>query len=125
VAGIDYRPWLRKAVVFATAYILALQLILAGMVAAQMAVASATDGPVICYGGGGLDKSSDQKTPAIDHVPCAVCAFASNAPALPGTVSLNAHLAESFAIIFARTEALQNPVRHHDPRSSQGPPSDV
>lgn len=68
----------------AISYVFALHVVLASLVASQMAVAS-SDPYAICL----TDKSTDQKAPTkphggFHHVACAICAFVAFSATLPG-----------------------------------------
>ena len=117
------RSWLKGAVGVATGYLFAIQLILATVVATQMAVPSELQ--AICHGVEAAIPAIPQKAPsqpADHHLGCPVCAFASSSPPLQeSSQSLpNRRSLENPTTITAWfTESSR---RQYEPRSSQGPP---
>ena len=108
--------WLRICVAVAASYALVLQITLAGILATQMAAASAADASAICYAAG-----NDAHTPvSAVHRSCVICAVAP-AVSLP---SATAPIALRFAaaVDFPRPAEWSVVRRLHSPRSSQGPP---
>ncbi|MBR1219253.1 hypothetical protein JQ557_14715 [Bradyrhizobium sp. U87765 SZCCT0131] len=111
---------------FAAAHALALQLLFAGVVATQMAVAQAADGSVFCLDGGhGAAPGSGQPATDLHHVPCAICAFAATAAPLPQTAAIAAPRLLAHTIVPRADDLSVAAARRHDPRSSQGPPRHV
>ena len=108
--------WLRLCVAVAASYALVLQIVLTGILATQMAAASAAGLSVICYDGG------DAHAPGTAvHQGCVVCSVAPTV-SLPSTTT-------PVALRFAAAVDFQRPAersvllpRLHSPRSSQGPP---
>jgi hypothetical protein len=126
VATFLRRGWLRAAVGTATAFVLALQMLLAGTFATQMAVAGPADPFVICYGNGhsqnGSDTQSDSTGTRIHHASCAICALASVAPPVADVLQSLVVFATTEALVLSQAAVPPRAGRHHDPRSSQGPP---
>jgi hypothetical protein len=121
LAGLRANRWLRSAAGIGCAYALALQMLLAGVVATQMAVAEPANA-VICYG----NHSGDGGTSGgerIHHAACVVCALASlAAPACDATQAYPLRLAVTADIHFI-SALPAHAGRRHTPRSSQGPPA--
>lgn len=114
---------LRTAVSAVTAPILALQLLLAGMIATQMAVPAPTFAAAICHSIDG-SAGTDLPTPGshLGHQHCAVCAFAAGTPVLPGGgPSIPTRLVPLVAISTTVSD-VATLERRHEPRLSQGPP---
>jgi hypothetical protein len=123
VFSVRTKSLLRGVVGVVTGYLFAIQLILAGAVATQMAAPSELQ--AICHGVDAAVSGVPQKTPAQSadhHVGCPICAFSSGIPPLPDT-----------SPILPNRRSLENPTttiswftkssrRQHEPRSSQGPP---
>lgn len=111
----------------AAAHALALQLLLAGIVATQMAIAPAADAAAMLCAELGHGGSPDGGQPAtgLHHVPCVICAFAAAAAPLPEAGALDAPRALAHAIERHEDTAAIATARRHDPRSSQGPPLNV
>lgn len=120
--------WLRQgglkgAIGTATAFVLALQVLLAGVLASEMAAAGPADAFVICYGNGHAGDAPSPDPARVHHATCVVCAFAPVA-APP------AEIVQAFAVDSVGQPVVRRPMlvpalttrRHHDPRSSQGPP---
>ncbi|MGO4714901.1 DUF2946 family protein [Bradyrhizobium sp. 2TAF24] len=117
------RSWLRKVVALAAGHALALQLLLAGIVATQMAVApAAAVAAALCADLGHGSAPDGQPATGLHHVPCAVCAFAAAAAPLPQAGALDAPRSLAHAIERHDDTAAFAAARRHDPRSSQGPP---
>jgi hypothetical protein len=116
---------LRTVVAIATAYAFALQLLLTGILATQMAVASAASANpfAICYSGtpaGGDHNGAG--TPTAHQTCCNVCAVAWIAPPSP-PASQPSVIRFVSAVAFraaAAPPALAG--QTHSPRTSQGPP---
>lgn len=116
---------LRTWVAVMAAHVFVLQLLLAGIVATQMAVAAAspTDPFAICHGGEmSADTGHEQPGPAAVHQHCSICTFASTPPLSPVT-------SQSNVIAFGNVVAFWTPTapsslvdQSHSPRTSQGPP---
>lgn len=118
---------LRGAVGIAVSYALALQLLLAGVVATRMALADPANPFEICVSGNVEHMPGDasgKSSGAVIHQQCVVCALAAYAPPLADAPSQPAFDATLF-----NTEpwsvAPQTPGsdERHQPRSSQGPPA--
>jgi hypothetical protein len=124
VTAFPRRGWLRGAIGTATAFVLALQMLLAGMLATQMAVAGPADPFVICYGSGhgGDDAQPGSSGTRVHHASCVICAFASAAPPVADVVQSLAVMVATQVVVSPCVPALPSASRHHDPRSSQGPP---
>jgi len=115
----------RAAVAVATAYVLALQIILTSFLATGMALAGPADsGPQFCFGQSTPDNSSDGGKPGVPiaHLACAVCHFASSAPPLPECAGI--HVATVVELTVYAAVAPLPAVLHerHDPKTAQGPP---
>lgn len=107
--------------VIACAYAFALHMLLAGVVATQMAVADPAHA-TICYGNPDQDGGATGGTARIHHSACVVCALASlTAPPCDGTQAhpLRSVVAAERCFACAAPERL---AQRHTPRSSQGPP---
>ncbi|MGJ4947744.1 DUF2946 family protein [Bradyrhizobium sp. HKCCYLS20291] len=118
---------MRRAVSIAAAYLIALQVVLAGAMSAQMAAAAASDLGIICteLDGGASHGTNAPGSAGLHKDFCAVCAFAAHAAPVPppaGELLLRTaselRLA-SFAIWAARDTRLR------EPRLSQGPPANA
>jgi hypothetical protein len=117
-----HRHGLRGTVGVAAAFVLALQMLLAGVLATQMAVAAPAGPSAICYGEGhGTDSDSPSKS-RIYHASCAVCTLASFAPPVPDAAPSLTVVATVHAVVHPLRNVSPLADRHHDPRSSQGPP---
>lgn len=119
------RPVPSRAVGLVAAYALALQMLLAGVIATRMAVAGATL-DALCFGIGSstVDPGGD-----IDHAPhrlagdpCAICAFASLTPPAPVPAGLTPPQARRRPRRIARDKAARPEKRRREPRTSRGPP---
>jgi hypothetical protein len=103
--------------------IIALQLLLAGIVATQMAVRASDDPFVICHGNGQSAPSQPGKTSSsIYHAACAICAFAAHAAPVPVDTSHVAILDVLTTAIASVTPLAIATSDRHSPRTSQGPP---
>ncbi|GLH79549.1 hypothetical protein SSBR45G_44580 [Bradyrhizobium sp. SSBR45G] len=119
--------WARKAVSIAAAYLIALQVVLAGLMSAQMTAAAASDLGIICTeSDGGAAHGTSTPKPALLHKDfCAVCAFAAHAAPVPAPAvetlvrRASALRLASFAAWAARDTRLR------EPRLSQGPPANA
>jgi hypothetical protein len=126
VTAILRRAWLKGAVSTATAFVLALQMLLVSVLATQMAAAAPADPFVICYGEG-HSQGGDESQPGTDHTrihhaSCVICALASFAPPLADVVQSLATTATADTVALSHACAPPRADRSHDPRSSQGPP---
>ena len=138
--GVTYHPegavvvawWRRRALlrgmvgVFA-GQLLALQFLLAGIIATQMAAAQPADPFAICFGGHAAFDSSGQADPQRtthpQHTTCVVCAFASHAPPIAADVSqLVAAPVGATPIALPATALAVDRAGRYGPRLSQGPP---
>jgi hypothetical protein len=122
--GFRYSSWLGRAVGIATAYLIAVQLVLAAVVGAQMAVPTTDGATLLCFGGRAApsDETGQRKSPVVHHAFCAVCAFASHASPLPEPSFLRNERSEAAAAFRSDPVKVAASIRQHDPRSSQGPP---
>ncbi len=119
--------WTRRVVGIVAAYLIALQMVLAGAMSAQMAAASANDLGVICAeADGGAAHDTGAPNSAVLHKNfCAVCAFAAHAAPVPAMAvetlvrSAGELRLGSFAAWAARDTRLR------EPRLSQGPPANA
>ena len=111
-------------------YVLALQLILAGLISTRMSVGDASDLFAICHTDQGSPEqgaADEGKAPVgVAHVKCAVCALASFSPP-PASFQHFTFADLSAARIEGWTfEAqLAGADGRHYPKSSQGPPATV
>jgi hypothetical protein len=119
---LHHRQWVRGAVGVAAAFVLALQMLLAGMLATQMAVAAPASPFVVCYGEGHGTVSDSPSKPAIHHASCAVCTLASFAAPVPEAAASLVAIATGHAVVQPLRSVSPRADRHHTPRSSQGPP---
>jgi DUF2946 family protein len=103
--------------------ILVLQVLLAGIVATEMALGASPDALAICHG-------NDRTAPAepgkggsnYRHATCVICAFASLGPPVPTGPALVA-VVPGPAAVHAILASLPIPTSdRHSPRTSQGPP---
>jgi hypothetical protein len=124
VLGIGTKSRLKKAVCIATAYLLALQLVLAGALAAQMAFTPG-EAQANCHSIA-ADDGTDGPTGPIhsddDHAVCSICAFTSCVPTLSGAPFAAFTRQPQTTAHFTATWAAPSAVDRHEPRSSQGPP---
>ncbi|CCE01631.1 DUF2946 family protein [Bradyrhizobium sp. STM 3809] len=119
--------WTRRAVSILAAYLIALQMVLAGAMSAQMAAAASSDAGMICAEmDGGMAHDGGVPSHGIVHKDfCAVCAFAAHAAPVPAPVvatlvrSARELRLASFAAWAARDTRLR------EPRLSQGPPANA
>lgn len=111
-------------------YVLALQLILAGLISTRMSVGDAGDLFAICHTEQGTTEqgASDQgKAPvSVAHVKCAVCALASFSPP-PASFQHFTFTGLSVATSagWSFESQLAGADGRHYPKSSQGPPATV
>ena len=121
--GVGARSWLRKAVCIATAYLLALQLVLAGALAAQMAF-TAGEAQANCHSIAADDGTGGQTGPIHydDHAACSICAFTSCVPTLSGAPSAGFTSQPQTTVQFTASWAAAFAGERYEPRSSQGPP---
>jgi hypothetical protein len=106
------------------ACVFALQMLLAGIAATQMAAADPADPFVICYGSGHApdgDAGSNKGIP-VHHAACAICVLASFSPPVPEIAALQLARSSELAALHLAPQAHHGPASKHDPRSSQGPP---
>lgn len=114
-----HKPSLRSLTALAAVYAFALQVMLAGIVATEMAAADPAVATALCSGANG---TADRDGAPAHHGPCVVCAFASFSPPLPQTVE-PAVLRPGLAVAFAPTApAFSIESRRRDPQSARGPP---
>jgi hypothetical protein len=114
---------LRAGVGFVVGQLVALQLLLVGVVATQMAAGSAASPFAICYGSSqSPDGTGTGSNPHVKHTSCVVCAFASCAPPLLSFKPFAANLHVASATFHAVRHGLIGDADRYDPRQSQGPP---
>lgn len=117
--------WTWRAIVAGiAAYALALNVIFAGGLAGQIAVAGdASGGFEICLGHGG---SSDQQSPAVPDagkLHCVLCVAGVDAPVLPANAVVAAAFAQSAIISSARADdATPSPAPRDPGKPPTGPP---
>jgi hypothetical protein len=123
------KGWTWRAIVAsAAAYALALNLILAGALSGQIALAGAASvGFEICLAHGG---NADQQSPALPDagkLHCALCVVATHAPVVPeGAVGVAAAFAASTTIAVERTHEASPSLAPRDPgKPPTGPPHAV
>jgi hypothetical protein len=116
------RVWMRAAIALFSAYTLVVQVLLANIIATQMAVTSPADPFAICYGTGGNPPGHDQPAGHVSHSHCVVCSFASFAPPLPHAIAVTAFVQSSVEPVFFAARMFAPARARHDPRTSQGPP---
>jgi len=119
--------WARRAVGIVAAYLIALQMVLAGAMSAQMAAAAANDLGLICsVVDDGLPHDPGAPASAVLHKDfCAVCAFAAHAAPLPApAVELPARSAKELSLATFAAWAARD-TRLREPRLSQGPPANA
>ncbi len=115
--------YVRAAMALVVAYVLALQMLLAGAVSAQMAASQSADSFVICYGNGQTaDGERGQPAKHVAHVTCAICSLASSTPPLSEAPTAPAFNSAATSIVAGNAVAAFAPVARHNPRTSQGPP---
>jgi hypothetical protein len=115
--------WGRGLVGIIAGQVVALQLLLAGVLASQMAVADSIGALAICHND--ASPAGEQPGPAdahLKHGTCAVCAFAAVAPLLPAGQAVALHRQASDLAPARPQRQVVDRARRHDPRSSQGPP---
>ncbi|MGJ5205699.1 DUF2946 family protein [Bradyrhizobium sp. HKCCYLR20261] len=118
--------WARRTVGILAAYLIALQMVLAGAMSAQMAAAAANDLGVICTDIDGTVHGTSAPDSAVLHKDfCAVCAFAAHAAPVPTPVAalLLRSASELRLASFAAWAARDSRLR--EPRLSQGPPANA
>ena len=124
VLGIGAKSRLKKAVCIATAYLLAVQLVLAGALAAQMAFTPG-EAQANCHSIAADDGTDGQTGPIHsddDHAVCSICAFTSCVPTLSGAPSAAFTWQPQTTVQFTASWAAPFAGERHEPRSSQGPP---
>jgi hypothetical protein len=120
--------WTWRAIVAgAAAYALALNLILAGALSGQVAIAgAASDGFEICLGHSG---DADQQSPALPDsgkLHCVLCVVATQAPVVPEGAVLVAAFAVSTIISVERAQGASPSPAPRDPgKPPTGPPQAV
>ncbi|TAK47309.1 MAG: DUF2946 domain-containing protein [Xanthobacteraceae bacterium] len=127
LARLRGKGWLRGAIGVATAFVFAVQMLMAGIAATQMATAGPFDSSAICYGGHSSDDNgAGSPTKQINHATCVICVLASFSAPLPSKVE-PAHPIEAFVTAADRPAAQIRLAtsRNHNPRTSQGPPQTV
>ena len=109
------------------AYLIGLQMVLAGAMSAQMAAAASSDLGVICTDAqGGTTHDPSAPASAVLHKDfCAVCAFAAHAAPVPTAAAetLARSAAELRLATFVAWAARDSRLR--EPRLSQGPPANA
>jgi hypothetical protein len=110
---------------FAVSLVLSLQLMLAGVIATQMAVAAGNSPFEICYGadsstGGSHDNGSSPIH--ANHAPCVICSFASVSAPAPTVGTFVIFRTGFVAAYVAATSPAAIAGERHNPRLSQGPP---
>jgi hypothetical protein len=124
MAFVLQRPRLKSVIGIACAYALALQIVLAGIGAAQIVATDPASQVAICYSGSQDDRDGPSNAP-IDHATCVVCAFVSCAPLLAGPASLPGVVLGAEVAFQPTPRPYRGTKKDHDPRSSQGPPPTV
>ena len=120
--------WTWRAIVAgAAAYALALNLILAGALSGQVAIAgAASDGFEICLGHSG---DADQQSPSLPDTGkfhCVLCVVATHAPVVPEGAVLVAAFAVSTIISVERAQGASPSLAPRDPgKPPTGPPQAV
>lgn len=113
----------RRLAAFVLGPLVALQLLLAGIVAVQMAAQPPLDRSVMCYGAGlPADDAGEDDAGSVRHSACVLCIFAKLAPLVAGNGG-HLLLRDAYACLPAETPpplVALNPI--HNPRTSQGPP---
>lgn len=116
------KPWFRGVIGFVAAYVFALQVLLTGVVATQMAFAPFVGGTEVCHDRGALSDESSDKNNAT-HPCCAICAFASVTPLASETTQDVPHPVSYSALQFIAEAPYAASVSFPaTPRLSQGPP---
>jgi hypothetical protein len=114
--------WLRRVAGIGCAYALALQMLLAGVVATQMVVAGPLDA-AICAPVHSPDGPDGSGRGHAHHLHCTVCALVTfAAPPLDATDAQQVRTVTVAATLQPRPAALAPINPRHTPRSSQGPP---
>jgi hypothetical protein len=122
------KGWTWRAIVAsAAAYALALNLILAGALSGQVAIAgAASDGFEICLGHSG---DADQQSPALPDsgkLHCVLCVVATHAPVVPEGAVAIAAFAPSTIISVELAQSLSPSLAPRDPgKPPTGPPHAV
>lgn len=122
------KGWTWRAIVAgAAAYALALNLLLAGALSGQVAIAgAASDGFEICLG---HRVDADQQLPALPEAAklhCALCVVAAHAPVVPEGAVVAAAFAVSTTIAVERTHDASPSLAPRDPgKPPTGPPHAV
>lgn len=122
VKGSGNPAWVRNALSVALAYVLLLQVVIAGIAAERMSFAAigAPDG--LCTSA--ATQTDHEPAQPLNHSDCcAICAFHGLAPVLPAPVGF---IVPWFSAHSSRNNPSASRVapksERHDPRSSQGPP---
>jgi hypothetical protein len=110
---------LRSLTALIAAYAFALQMMLAGVVATEMAAADPAAAAQACVSGAG---AADKTGAPLHHGPCVVCAFASFSPPVPQAAEPAASRLAIDAPFAPATAAFSFESRWHDPQSARGPP---
>jgi hypothetical protein len=110
----------RGLIGFLASQIIALQFLLTGIVATEMAVRASADAFVICHGNN--QSPSGQPGSYVNHATCAICAFAAHAPLVPPDTSHVAILDVLTSVVANVTPLAIATSERHSPRTSQGPP---
>jgi len=125
--GRKTRFCLRSLVGGVIAHALALQLILTSALATQMAFAPGNS-QAICHSQAFDSLAKDKQQPAEQahhHEACSICAFAGGALWLPCQLAGLLVWRSPSTALFVTAWLDQNPIRGHEPRTSQGPPQRV
>ena len=112
---------LRAVTAMVAAYAFALQMLLTGVVATQMAAANPADPFVICTSTG-VDGGHGTTGKAVNHLTCAVCSLATSTPTVSGEHAAVVFQIAVPALYTPADAASASGTRRHEPRSSQGPP---
>ena len=122
--GVYSKSWLIRAVGGATAYVFAIQIVLAVSLASQMAVDHG-DAHAICHSLGldGATRKQDEPSNRPDrHALCGICTIAAYVPILYEAPSGLMVWPRQFAVRVTEFDGPAFSIRRHEPRSSQGPP---
>jgi hypothetical protein len=117
--------WLRKGVALAATYLFALQIILAGIAATQMASVASGTGQTICHSIAGDPDQPPQPVgpPSYDGV-CGLCIYVTASAAIPAGPSFKLprlNLVAGPSLVAAAELDIGRD--RQEPRSSQGPPA--
>lgn len=125
MAFVRWKTWLRGAVGITAAYALALQMLLTGIAATQMAAADSASPFVICYGSHAQDGGGGNDSTRIHHASCVACAFVAFSSPVPETAAPFVRVEPTEAAPPSGPQIPRNAALHRTPRSSQGPPQSV